>query len=239
MFGAIKASIEWAMNAVKTVFNFYLNGFKLVWGTIFGAIKKGVELYLNGVKLYISTVVGVIKGIFNGMRTIVGTVVGFFISIKNGIVNQWNTLIGFLTGLPGRVTSALGGMWNVIKDGFKSALNTIIGWWNDFSLTIDIPDAIPGLPDEWTIRTPNLPMLAEGGIVNRATLAIIGEAGPEAVVPLPRLGDFAGPPQPASLEIDYDRLADALSQRPNVVALGPRGAATIVQAGNDALLALT
>ena len=191
VFGAIKSSIEWAMNAVKTVFTFYLNGFELVWGTIFGAIKKGVELYMKGVKLYIETVVGAIHGVFNGMRSLVGLVVGFFISIKDGIVNQWNTLIGFLTGLPGRVTSALGGMWNVIEDGFKSALNTIIGWWNNFSLTIDIPDAIPGLPNEWTIRTPNIPMLAEGGIVRRPTLAVVGEAGPEAVVPLPRLGEFA------------------------------------------------
>jgi hypothetical protein len=32
--------------------------------------------------------------------------------------------------------------------------------------------------------TPNIPRLAEGGIVNSPTLAVIGEAGPEAVVPL-------------------------------------------------------
>lgn len=31
---------------------------------------------------------------------------------------------------------------------------------------------------------PNIPMLAKGGIVTRPTLAMIGEAGPEAVVPL-------------------------------------------------------
>jgi hypothetical protein len=33
-------------------------------------------------------------------------------------------------------------------------------------------------------------MLAQGGIVNQATLAVIGEAGPEAVIPLDRMGDF-------------------------------------------------
>jgi hypothetical protein len=33
-------------------------------------------------------------------------------------------------------------------------------------------------------------MLAEGGIVTSATLAVIGEAGPEAVVPLNRAGEF-------------------------------------------------
>jgi hypothetical protein len=33
-------------------------------------------------------------------------------------------------------------------------------------------------------------MLADGGIVRSATLAVIGEAGPEAVVPLNRAGEF-------------------------------------------------
>jgi hypothetical protein len=35
-----------------------------------------------------------------------------------------------------------------------------------------------------------IPKLAEGGIVNTATLAMIGEAGPEAVIPLGRLGNM-------------------------------------------------
>ena len=35
---------------------------------------------------------------------------------------------------------------------------------------------------------PNIPMLAEGGIVTGPTLAMIGERGPEAVIPLSRAG---------------------------------------------------
>jgi len=37
-----------------------------------------------------------------------------------------------------------------------------------------------------------IPKMAEGGIVNGATLAMIGEAGPEAVIPLDRLGTMGG-----------------------------------------------
>jgi hypothetical protein len=33
-------------------------------------------------------------------------------------------------------------------------------------------------------------MLAEGGIVTSAQLAIIGEKGPEAVIPLSKMGEF-------------------------------------------------
>ena len=36
----------------------------------------------------------------------------------------------------------------------------------------------------------NLPQLADGGIVNQPTIAMIGEAGAEAVVPLDRMGGF-------------------------------------------------
>lgn len=37
-----------------------------------------------------------------------------------------------------------------------------------------------------------IPKFAEGGIVNRATLGVFGEAGPEAVMPLDRLKEFVG-----------------------------------------------
>mgnify|MGYP003631573075 CR=1 FL=1 len=37
-----------------------------------------------------------------------------------------------------------------------------------------------------------IPKMAEGGIVNRPTLALIGEAGPEAVVPLSKMGASGG-----------------------------------------------
>jgi translation initiation factor 1 (eIF-1/SUI1) len=45
------------------------------------------------------------------------------------------------------------------------------------------------LPD---IDVPNIPYLAKGGIVKRPTLAMIGEAGPEAVVPLSKMGGMGG-----------------------------------------------
>jgi hypothetical protein len=36
----------------------------------------------------------------------------------------------------------------------------------------------------------NMPQLANGGVVNKPTIAMIGEAGAEAVVPLDRMGGF-------------------------------------------------
>jgi phage-related minor tail protein len=38
----------------------------------------------------------------------------------------------------------------------------------------------------------NIPMFADGGIVNGATLGIVGENGPEAIIPLDRLNSMGG-----------------------------------------------
>jgi hypothetical protein len=50
-------------------------------------------------------------------------------------------------------------------------------------LSFKIPGWVPGLGGKG-FDVPEIPMLADGGIVNSPTLALIGEAGPEAVVPL-------------------------------------------------------
>jgi SLT domain-containing protein len=42
------------------------------------------------------------------------------------------------------------------------------------------------------LRIPEIPALAQGGIVQSATLALIGESGPEAVIPLDRMGSMGG-----------------------------------------------
>jgi hypothetical protein len=61
------------------------------------------------------------------------------------------------------------------------------------------PGPTPAPPPPGPTPTPPIPPsddgrpMAAGGIVTRATRALIGEAGPEAVIPLSRLGHF-GPP---------------------------------------------
>lgn len=42
-----------------------------------------------------------------------------------------------------------------------------------------------------TLLRQSIPKFAEGGVVNRATLGVFGEAGPEAVIPLNQLGRIA------------------------------------------------
>jgi hypothetical protein len=79
------------------------------------------------------------------------------------------------------------------------AVNMIISAYNSIPLLPDLPKAptmpIPQLGGTPTTPAPgrmNIPRLANGGIVSSPTLALIGEAGPEAVVPLDRMQNGGG-----------------------------------------------
>jgi uncharacterized membrane protein YjjP (DUF1212 family) len=102
---------------------------------------------------------------------------------RDGIKAIVNTVIGFFAGM---VNAAIG------------AVNAIVSAYNSIPLLPDLPK-VPNLPVPQIGGTPtqvagrmNLPRLAEGGIVSNPTLALIGEAGPEAVVPLDRMQSGGG-----------------------------------------------
>ncbi len=90
------------------------------------------------------------------------------------------------------------GVWNGIVAGFvwvRDTLKSIANWLisnvvNKFvdgvNMLIKAANFIN--PGKDTALVPRIPMLAEGGIVTGPTLAMIGEAGPEAVIPLSRAG---------------------------------------------------
>ena len=100
------------------------------------------------------------------------------VSIAEGIIEGIGSLV---SGAADKVAGFISGVGSGIADGFKSVWNTAATAINDF-----LPDkiAIRFFPD---IDLPDNPLplfLANGGIVTSPTLAVIGEAGPEAVVPL-------------------------------------------------------
>jgi hypothetical protein len=72
-------------------------------------------------------------------------------------------------------------LFTVVKtifNGIASAWNNTVG-----KLSFKIPSWVPKIGGNG-FDVPNIPMLANGGIVNSPTLALIGERGPEAVIPL-------------------------------------------------------
>jgi hypothetical protein len=77
---------------------------------------------------------------------------------------------------------------------FKTVFNGIAKIWNNTvgKISFEIPSWVPGVGGKG-FDMPNIPMLAQGGIVTSPTLALIGEGrGPEAVIPLNRMNEFTG-----------------------------------------------
>ena len=106
-------------------------------------------------------------------------IANFFIGIINGMIGMFEGFVNFVIGGLNKMINAL----NRLKFDVPDWVPLIGG--STFSLNI------PNIPE---ISLGRIPMLAQGGIVDRATLALIGEAGPEAVVPLDRMGDMGGRP---------------------------------------------
>jgi hypothetical protein len=109
---------------------------------------------------------------FNGFRKVVDTV---FNAMKIGValaIDNFRMLLNVVKG---------------IFNGIGSAWNNTFG-----KISFKIPN-IPGLPGRGTeVKFPKIPALEDGGIVTGPTLALIGEAGPEAVIPLDRAGGMGG-----------------------------------------------
>lgn len=151
----------------------------------FAAVKAVVETVLGEIRGVFQIFTGILSGdfgkIWEGFQTLVETP---FNAIKSFIGTTFNTIWDLIAGMPGRIAGIAEGMWDGIKDAFKDAINWIIRAWNAIEFKIPGFDIGPFSWGGFTLGLPDIPTLAAGGIVTRPTLAMIGEGGPEAVVPL-------------------------------------------------------
>lgn len=218
VIGAAMAYISFMWDKFgKNILTTITIAFNLVAG-----IVRGVVTQLKG---YFQIISGILTGdwskAWEGMKNVVrgaGQVVGAIAkAIKDSIVNMasqvrtaFNTLTGWLGGLGGRIGSAVSGMWNSVWTNFKSVLNQVIGAWNNLSFSVDIPDKIPGLPDKWTVNTPNVDYLAEGGYITDPGLFVVGEGKDnEIVAPEPVMEKIVRDNSGANL--DYGTMAAAIA----------------------------
>lgn len=131
---------------------------------------------MNPITLMVIAVAALVAGLvlaykkFEGFRNIVDSV---FAVIKNSVKAGMDAIgdyLGFILGI------------------YKGIFNAIASLWNNTfgKLSFKVPGWVPGIGGKG-FDVPNIPMLAEGGIVTRPTLALIGEAGAEAVIPLEKM----------------------------------------------------
>ena len=190
------------------------------WDKIILALKKTLEvlkatfkIVFDFIKEIVSKVFAKITAVFNSKLMWLlphGALIKAILFLKK----NWEEIFNFIketiqkvftkiTDLYNSKKGTILGIWDGMVTGIKGAINSVIGSINGFirsinSIKIRVPGVdIPlvGRVGGFSVGMPNIPeipTLAKGGIVNRPTLAMLGESGPEAVIPLGRGRGGAG-----------------------------------------------
>ena len=178
VFSAIRGIIELAdktiCERVNNIREFFRNlgewmegtfGFK--WKNVFETVKNAVKAFRD----YMGPIINSVQVIFLGLTSFISGVFS----------HNWRRAWFGVRQIFESITS---GLVNI----FKAPLNFMIDGINKFLSgigKIKIPDWVPGVGGKG-FSIPRIPRLAKGGIVSASTIANIGEAGTEAVIPLQR-----------------------------------------------------
>ena len=187
VFDFIKEIVKKVFNKITEIYNS-----KLVWLMPGGALIKAILFLKNNWD-------EIWAGIQATFKTVSDALIGTFRNVKGTILQIWD---GLVAGIKLGVNTVIGGI-NALTRGINSLKIEVPRF--------QVPDWVPGMGSKgWGGFTlgfaniPKIPKLARGGIVNRPTLAMIGESGPEAVVPLGRGGAGAGAGMTINLVINGD-----------------------------------
>lgn len=164
---------------------------------VFVTVAKVIGIVVGAVLVLVSWIAGklmpVVLGIVGGFVTVFSKVASVVAKGVEWVIDHFGDIVDFVKGIPGKIVDAFKGLASILTAPFRYAFNAIAGLWNNTvgRLHFSVPDWVPGIGGNgWDV--PDIPQLAKGGIVTRPTLALIGERGPEAVVPLGRGGGMGG-----------------------------------------------
>ena len=169
----------------------------IVVAAIAAAIAIGIALYKNW-----DTIKAKALAIWNAIKSAVMTVVNqiktSFNNLKTALSNVWNSIKTTASTAWNAVKSAITKPIEAARDAVKKIVDKIKGF---FKFSVKAPHVpLPHFsisPPGWKLsdllkgKKPSLSIkwYAQGGIFDRPTIAGIGEAGPEAVVPLNKFWD--------------------------------------------------
>lgn len=136
----------------------------------------------------------VVGSVFSFISDTVGTAIGLVIDVLHGLIDF---VTGVFTGDWGKAWDGIVGIFNGIVDSIKGTINSVIGFINGLisgvcdgintiikamnKLKWDVPDWVPVLGGKTfgfnlkIITAPQIPMLANGGVITQPTLAMMGE----------------------------------------------------------------
>jgi phage-related protein len=217
VFPTLAAAIDWivvnVIPALVGAFQAVLGWVNENWPTISSVIGQAIGAITNAVGVVwpivesiatvlfpaVSTAATVLFGaldatfkLIGGVFEVLGTVVS---TVIDGITAVWNGLLKYFAGVLKAFEKIGETLFKPLGDGFDSAIKVIKGIWNAFvrfwnGIQISVPAVdvpLVGRVGGFNLGLPDLPFLAKGGIVTRPTLGVIGEKGPEAIIPLDKL----------------------------------------------------
>lgn len=109
-------------------------------------------------------------------------------------INLWDLIKTPLTNFGAWIGGLFSSIWKSLVAGAKSAFSGVLQYIADrinsvgqlINRLIGTFNKLPG-PDIPMVPTVTVPAFAQGGYVNRPTLAMVGEAGPEYIIPAGRM----------------------------------------------------
>lgn len=149
-----------------------------VWTSV-GEFFAGIRDWFLGIPAWVAGIAGKIgTAVVNGLKR-----------IRDGFMKVINKIIGFFVGLWNGIKSIPGKLKDAFMKVIKIPINGVVNLWNNKIAGIipkmSIPDWVPAIGGKSFGPFPKkMKMFADGGLVNAPTLGMIGEAGPEAVIPL-------------------------------------------------------
>lgn len=169
---------KWFGDMFQKAWNALTNVFSSI-GTWFGERWNDVTTALANVATWFGNI---FKTAFEAVKNAFSTIGSFF----GGV---WNTVKNIFVNAGQMVGDAVGGAFrsavNAVLGTIENVVNGFIGMING---VLDTVRGLPGLGWVGSVGYVSLPRLARGGIVDSPTVAMIGEAGKEVVMPLENTG---------------------------------------------------
>lgn len=169
----VKAKAIEVWDSIKEKFNQFKewlgNVFVTDWSQKFGFLGDIINAYLAN-----------IRNVFDSVKRIFGGIIDFIAGVFTG---NWKRAWQGVQDIFGGIMNGLQALVKAPLNGVIGLINAAISGLNKIQLpSIDIP--FFGEVGGWGFNIGKIPYLAKGGIIDSPTLAMVGEAGKEAVVPL-------------------------------------------------------
>ncbi len=187
------ALVKFVYNYIRPTLAFLWRIFQGVWNVVVvGAVAawhafQGAWNIISRVAVWAWQ--NVIQPLVTGVSWMAGTIANLLGWLGGVWWNAWSWMANIVGHAFGGIVNIVKGIINGVLWAIERGINMVIDGVNAI---IRLINRVPGinLP---VFGGVNLPRLAEGGVVTRPTLAVLGEAGPEAIMPLDRiLGNGGG-----------------------------------------------